>query len=176
MDINEKIASNANLETVTTTETYEMELSTYIKLFLGIVIIGFLAYNLYNYYYFGVDIFGNTIEDEAKHLAKNTKNVAKKATKSIKKTVKNAAHVAKETSAIHEENELDNALKHRKYNERVSEPDNSNSVIQKKNSKFCYIGSENNKRSCIEIGDSEKCMSGKIFPTKELCINPKLRV
>ena len=58
MDINEKIASNANLESVTTTETYEMKLSTYIKLFLGIVIIGFLAYNLYNYYYFGVDIFG----------------------------------------------------------------------------------------------------------------------
>ena len=33
-----------------------------------------------------------------------------------------------------------------------------------------------NVRSCIYTGPMDFCQSGEIFPTKDICINPKLRV
>lgn len=40
---------------------------------------------------------------------------------------------------------------------------------------YCYIGSEKGFRSCIYSGRDDICMSGDIFPTIDVCINPKLR-
>jgi len=40
---------------------------------------------------------------------------------------------------------------------------------------FCYVGKENNLRHCAKVSSKSKCMSGDIFPTMDLCINPKLR-
>lgn len=40
---------------------------------------------------------------------------------------------------------------------------------------WCYIGEENNIRTCAEVGVNDTCMSGDIFPTQAVCINPKLR-
>ena len=41
----------------------------------------------------------------------------------------------------------------------------------------CYIGTDRGFRNCVSIGEGEedKCMSGAIFPTLDMCINPKLR-
>jgi hypothetical protein len=56
--------------------------------------------------------------------------------------------------------------------------DDSISSIQKNQSKsgFCYIGEEKGVRSCMRVSENDKCMSGDIFPTREICINPSLRV
>lgn len=40
---------------------------------------------------------------------------------------------------------------------------------------FCYIGEYKGFRSCASITESDKCLSGDIFPTREICINPNLR-
>jgi hypothetical protein len=40
---------------------------------------------------------------------------------------------------------------------------------------WCFIGEEKNVRSCVEVGVNDTCMSGDIFPTSDVCINPKLR-
>ena len=40
---------------------------------------------------------------------------------------------------------------------------------------YCYIGKNNNIRNCAKVSSKNKCMSGDIFPTMELCINPNLR-
>ena len=57
--------------------------------------------------------------------------------------------------------------------------DDSYSSIQnnKSSSKsgWCFIGEDRGYRSCVEVGDNDKCMSGDIFPTKDICINPTLR-
>jgi hypothetical protein len=37
------------------------------------------------------------------------------------------------------------------------------------------VGEDRGFRSCIEVGESTKCMSGEIFPTREVCVNPRLR-
>ena len=55
-------------------------------------------------------------------------------------------------------------------------PDNSNSEIQKVNKAgFCYVGKDKGLRSCIQVNRNDRCMSGDIFPTREICINPNLR-
>jgi hypothetical protein len=55
-------------------------------------------------------------------------------------------------------------------------PDDSFSSIQTSGkSGFCYYGSDNGIRYCSEIGAGDKCVSGQIFPTREICINPNLR-
>ena len=40
---------------------------------------------------------------------------------------------------------------------------------------WCYIGEDRGYRSCAKVGANDTCMSGDIFPTNELCINPNLR-
>lgn len=40
---------------------------------------------------------------------------------------------------------------------------------------WCYVGEEKGFRSCAEVGVNDTCMSGDIFPTQEICINPSLR-
>ena len=40
---------------------------------------------------------------------------------------------------------------------------------------WCYVGQDRGFRSCAQVGTNEQCMSGDIFPTNELCINPNLR-
>jgi hypothetical protein len=36
---------------------------------------------------------------------------------------------------------------------------------------FCYIGYDN-KRECTNVYEGDICMSGQIFPTMEVCMNP----
>lgn len=64
----------------------------------------------------------------------------------------------------------------RKYTQAV--PDDTNSPIQKpitasKNS-WCLVGEMNTRRGCIQVEDADKCLSGQLFPTQQLCLNPNL--
>lgn len=56
--------------------------------------------------------------------------------------------------------------------------DDSNSNIQTNRSKagWCYIGEEAGYRTCAKVGVNDTCMSGDIFPTHEICVNPNLRL
>ena len=47
--------------------------------------------------------------------------------------------------------------------------------IKKMKKGFCYIGEDNKGRKCISVDNSNDCMSGKIFPSLNLCINPSVR-
>ena len=59
----------------------------------------------------------------------------------------------------------------------IPEPDDATSSTQKSQSKsgYCYIGEDRGFRSCININEGDSCMSGDIFPTEEICVNPSLR-
>jgi hypothetical protein len=57
-------------------------------------------------------------------------------------------------------------------------PDDSLSRIQSGGSGkagWCFIGEDRGFRTCSEIGQNDKCMSGDIFPSQEICMNPNLR-
>jgi len=55
--------------------------------------------------------------------------------------------------------------------------DEASSTIQNGASKagWCYIGEDRGFRSCAEVGVNDTCMSGDIFPTSQVCVNPSLR-
>jgi hypothetical protein len=60
----------------------------------------------------------------------------------------------------------------------IPEADDSTSAIQMNPTSkagFCYIGEDRGFRSCIDVGVGDVCMSGDIFPTEAICINPNLR-
>lgn len=40
---------------------------------------------------------------------------------------------------------------------------------------YCFIGEDRGFRSCALVNENDTCMSGDIFPSQELCINPSLR-
>jgi hypothetical protein len=40
---------------------------------------------------------------------------------------------------------------------------------------WCFVGEDRGFRSCALVNEDDKCMSGDIFPSQELCINPNLR-
>jgi hypothetical protein len=72
---------------------------------------------------------------------------------------------------------LQQALSHAKN--EPPQPDDATSQTQRNQrsgkSGYCYIGEDRGFRSCIQIGEQDTCMSGDIFPTHAICVNPRLR-
>ena len=69
---------------------------------------------------------------------------------------------------------LQQALSHAK--KQPPQPDDATSRTQRSGkSGYCYIGEDRGFRSCIKVGEEDTCMSGDIFPTHAICINPRLR-
>lgn len=72
------------------------------------------------------------------------------------------------------------AAEEKKYKKKpvIPQADDATSQTQmkpKSKAGFCYIGEDRGFRSCIEVGEGDICMSGDIFPTQAICINPNLR-
>lgn len=51
----------------------------------------------------------------------------------------------------------------------------SSSVHSAGKAGWCYVGNDKGFRTCAEVGVNDFCMSGDIFPTQEICVNPNLR-
>ena len=63
-----------------------------------------------------------------------------------------------------------------KQQKKPYESDDSNSEIQVLGkSGWCYVGTDRHVRSCAQVGVNDTCMSGDIFPSNEICMNPSLR-
>jgi hypothetical protein len=62
-----------------------------------------------------------------------------------------------------------------RMNENVMPDDSRSSIQTTGKSGWCYIGEDQGIRTCSEIGVNDVCMSGDIFPTQAVCMNPKLR-
>ena len=73
---------------------------------------------------------------------------------------------------------LDKALSHSGSNRKENdyEPHEASSSVHYTGKKgWCFIGEDRGYRTCSKVNENDKCMSGDIFPTQELCINPNLR-
>jgi hypothetical protein len=69
---------------------------------------------------------------------------------------------------------LQRALSHAK--KQPPQPDDATSRTQRTGkSGYCYIGEDRGFRSCVKVGEEDTCMSGDIFPTHAICVNPRLR-
>lgn len=73
----------------------------------------------------------------------------------------------------------DEAVGHKKYGAPSDPlPDSPEDSIQKSLSssktKWCLVGEYQNKRGCIDLSESDKCLSGQVFPSEEMCLNPAM--
>ena len=72
---------------------------------------------------------------------------------------------------------LSSALADAEYNSEPM-PDDATSSTQRSGpgkSGYCYIGEDRGFRSCIHVNEGDTCMSGDIFPSQAICVNPSLR-
>jgi hypothetical protein len=51
----------------------------------------------------------------------------------------------------------------------------SSSVHSAGKSGWCFIGEDRGFRTCAQVGVNDQCMSGDIFPSQDICMNPNLR-
>ena len=59
-----------------------------------------------------------------------------------------------------------------KYMNNVS-ADESNSIIQSQTkTNWCLVGEYKDRRGCVEVEDSDRCISGQIFPSQQQCMQP----
>jgi hypothetical protein len=134
----------------------------------------------------GTSAIGNTVNK----LEETTKKIVHKGSKSISSGINQLGKNIEKKHGKHKRNKIDdknagigNALNDatKKYNNPPPPPipddagsrTQSNTVSGKTG--FCYIGEDRGFRSCIKVNETDTCMSGDIFPTRAICINPNLR-
>jgi len=74
------------------------------------------------------------------------------------------------------ESALSNASQGINSNEQQNGPKPYDSVQTSGKAGWCFIGEDQGVRTCSDIGVNDVCMSGDVFPSQEICMNPKLRV
>ena len=109
--------------------------------------------------------FGHTIEDTVKQTGQATFD-----------GIKAIGDVS--TSTIEK---IKEDVERKEVNNNIPQPDDSIEAVNRARGThqeklgYCYVGTDRGYRSCIDIENSDECLSGDIFPTREICINPNLR-
>ena len=156
------------------------------KIILAIVIIGLLSINAYTYVTQGQDAFTYFLGEDV-NVENDTENGPKNGAEN---GPKNGVGDDKATTAIHtainieaeklsqEEkkntNDIEKVIKKKRKKKKEYKANNLSNNINKK-AGFCFIGADRNVRTCVEVGENDTCMSGEIFPTNSICINPSLK-
>ena len=120
----------------------------------------------------GIDIVDGTVHDVSNTL-ENTINTVSEVTANV---TKNGIDIVDGT--VHSVGNLmigkNNIGVGPRQKTREPRPDSPEDTIQKSmssaKSKWCLVGEFQNKRGCIDISESDKCMSGEIFPNEQMCI------
>ena len=169
---------------------------------LLIIVLAFLGFNIFYYLAIGtqdvVSLFSNISSKFAELLGTTVSKTvdvsatgATAAVNVVENTTEQAipqiASSSQQPSTVEkqvqeQENTLNKALNNAEQNIPTGqvEADDSYSSIQMNKSigksGWCYIGEDRGFRSCMEVGPNDQCMSGDIFPTSAVCVNPNLRV
>lgn len=144
----------------------------------------------------GVDIIANTttgaidsIENKAKANSNNNNNssnnqvIGQQPSNASKNTqpIQEQQMMEKQINELEDfqEQNLQKALDDSKSSNSGPRPDDSLSRIQASSGSgkagWCFIGEDRGFRTCSQIGQNDQCMSGNIFPSQEICMNPNLR-
>ena len=71
--------------------------------------------------------------------------------------------------------ELENAMVAEIEKKNKNYDANNVSMNAKSKAGYCYVGADRNVRTCVKVGEDDVCMSGDIYPTMDLCVNPNLK-
>jgi hypothetical protein len=164
----------------------------YLIIFLILAVLGF---NLFTYVGHFSDFLGKIVDRILDVFKPILAYFGYGISETVKKTVdltatgsKKAIDVTADTltggiSALQSGLSKENKDKHKQKNKQkelaMPLPDEAGSLTQaskaSRKAGFCYIGEDRGFRSCISVGEGDTCMSGDIFPSHDICINPNLR-
>lgn len=136
-----------------------MEVVQVFKYLLMIVIVAMLGLNIFAYLARGTEIASDTLRNLVRFTERITGQLFKTTLTGTKAGLNIAGIAVDDLERV-----VDGGLG--RQNKRPS-------PIAK--SGFCYIGEGEGSRKCVSVTEKDVCMSGDIFPTMDLCINPKLR-
>ena len=162
-----------------------------ILFFLIVLVLLFLGFNLFGYLGEGADylkdllapilkFFGYSVGETSKKTISESQKGTKFATDIIGDSIKDAVDVSEKALGIANKPSLKQDVNvNKKKTPDVAAPDNSDSMLQtskaKKKAGYCYIGEDRGFRSCVKVNKDDVCMSGEIFPSMQVCVNPSLR-
>jgi len=152
----------------------------WLKVIVVIVLLGFVGINVFLYLGFSfkklyglLDKFVNYI----KSLLTGKKSKSKSKSKPKPKPKPNAKQDSSNNSLEKNMKDLaDDIEKPRPVKKETIKPDEDVSTIHTSGkSGYCNVGSWKGIRSCVKVSSANECISGDIFPTKDICVNPNLR-
>jgi len=144
-----------------------------IKYGLIIFILTLLGFNLFTYLGKITDTTAEIIKPLADFVGATSGNIVKQAALVSGEGTKGLVDVASGSVV----SGVDVLQQNVNTNNFIPIPDDAGSITQMSQNKagYCYIGEDRGFRSCIEVSENDTCMSGQIFPTRAICINPNLR-
>ena len=124
-------------------------------------------------------ISGNASGSSGKSAATGTNTTSNATAQKASSSQKNSMPVQQqiqEAGSVYEWNQgsLDSALNDASKQPEPMPSESTNYTTGKAG--WCFIGEDRGIRSCSQVGVNDMCMSGDIFPTQDVCMNPNLRV
>ena len=193
MDADNIITETPDLSYDSSTANTGLPWSTIIRYFMIILILIFLGFNIFTYLgkitEWLLDLIKKILAFFGYGIAETTKQVVKVSATGTKGLVDVTAGTVtgginilekglspKKKRGKSDMQALDNAVRNQQSEPM---PDDAGSKTQASKARgkagYCYIGEDRGFRSCIQVGEADMCMSGDIFPTHDVCINPSLR-
>jgi len=106
----------------------------------------------------GIDIAGGTLHDVGNLLKNSSQTV-------------DVAAIKLDTPSP-----LDKSINTSPVKSQEPVPDKAANPIQNPitsaKTQWCLVGEYEGRRGCIEISESDKCLSGQVFPNQKACVNP----
>lgn len=155
----------------------------FIVILIVLLILSFLGFNILYYFAEGIDkvgsSFGHVFSKFLSIIGYSTGTLLDKTSETVAGAAKTGIDIA--DGAVDDLAKL--MIKGSKINGKTTstkivdiKPDDSSSSIQTSISSgkqnWCLVGVDQGVRSCVEMNDYDKCMSGQIFPDKQRCIMP----
>lgn len=130
----------------------------------------------------GIDVAAGATEDAIdlgqRALGASSTSNSDSSDKSSSSSSKKSSSDSKKSEPDDLDKAINTSSSSKKKSTSIPEPDDATSRTQSSKaskSGYCYIGEDRGFRSCIKVNDPNRCMSGEIFPTRDICINPTLR-
>jgi hypothetical protein len=177
-DNNSKISSTTNIKNNDSTSIFQYIIKI-IRIILVIYLVGYIILTILNQFNLLPEKIANmfSLIDIVGKFSNKNKKKNEDDTSSLATSIKNDNTPRPEKIApsqfVPEDNSGILTSKPEPKPDKASSSTQSSKIANKAG--YCYIGEDRGFRSCIKIKNGDKCMSGDIFSTEAICINPNLR-
>ena len=150
----------------------------WLKVIVVIVLLGFVGVNVFLYLGFSfknlyglLDKFVNYIKTLLTGKKRKPKPNEKPKPKPKPKPNENRKSLQKNMKDLADDIEKPKPVK----KETIKPDDDVSTIHTSGKSGYCNVGSWKGIRSCVKVSSANESISGDIFPTKDICVNPNLR-